>query len=294
MENIDRIAVESLLSGQVSETRRFVRHLSRPQSRDAVVVTLGGRERCQAEYEINRRSYAFHGVEYVAEGEGWVELAGHRQHLRPGSVFAYAPDMPCVIRTDPAQPMLKYFACVDGTDVPGCLQRAGLIDGMVHQLPTHSGMVSAFEELIGEGLRTTVLSGEIAAALFGVLLLRIRDAGMSGRFQDPARERFRRCKEIIDAEARELNSLSEVARRAGIEASSVCRLFRRFQGTSPHAYLLRRKMTLAAEYLLDSGALVKEAARYVGFSDPFHFSRCFKDVHGLPPRALRFSTSKEK
>jgi len=293
MENIDQVAAESLLSGQVSETRRFVRHLSRPRLREAVVVTLGGRERCRAEYEINRRSYAFHGVEYVAEGEGWVELAGRRQPLRPGSVFAYAPDMACVIRTDPAHPMLKYFVCVDGTDVPECLKRAGLTDGMVHQLPAHSGIVSAFEELIGEGLRTTDLSGEIAATLFGLLLLRIREAEMIGRLQDPARERFRRCKEIIDVEARELNSLAEVARRAGIEASSVCRLFRRFQGTSPHAYLLRRKMTLAAEYLLESGALVKEAARHVGFSDPFHFSRCFKEIHGVPPRALRTTALKK-
>jgi AraC-like DNA-binding protein len=31
---------------------------------------------------------------------------------------------------------------------------------------------------------------------------------------------------------------------------------------------------------------VKEAAQRVGFSDPYHFSRCFRSVHGIPPSRL--------
>ena len=50
---------------------------------------------------------------------------------------------------------------------------------------------------------------------------------------------------------------------------------------------LLKKMNLAAEFLVDTGGLVKEAAQRVGFADPFHFARCFKAVHGVPPSALR-------
>lgn len=50
--------------------------------------------------------------------------------------------------------------------------------------------------------------------------------------------------------------------------------------------LTRRKMNLAAEFLLESGGLVKEAALRVGFADPYHFSRCFKSVHGVAPSDL--------
>jgi AraC-like DNA-binding protein len=46
-------------------------------------------------------------------------------------------------------------------------------------------------------------------------------------------------------------------------------------------------MILAAELLVESGGLVKEAAQRVGFADPYHFSRCFKAVHGLAPSQLR-------
>jgi len=56
----------------------------------------------------------------------------------------------------------------------------------------------------------------------------------------------------------------EISLLIGIKPTSVCRLFRRFQGTSPYQYLLRRKMIQAAEYLVETGGLVKEAAQRVG------------------------------
>ena len=52
------------------------------------------------------------------------------------------------------------------------------------------------------------------------------------------------CKALIDAQAERLMTLGEIARAAGVEASSVCRWFRRYQGTSPYQYLLRRKMNI--------------------------------------------------
>jgi AraC-like DNA-binding protein len=46
-------------------------------------------------------------------------------------------------------------------------------------------------------------------------------------------------------------------------------------------------MNLAAEFLVDGRGLVKEAAQRVGFADPYHFSRCFKAVHGVAPSGLQ-------
>jgi AraC-like DNA-binding protein len=67
------------------------------------------------------------------------------------------------------------------------------------------------------------------------------------------------------------------------------RLFRRYQGFSPYQYLLRRKMALAAGLLMNPATLVKEAAAQVGFADPYHFSRCFKQVHRIAPKDFQRS-----
>lgn len=214
-----------LLSQQISNGRYFFLQLAPPRGARLVPV-FGGRETCNVDYVVRRSWFAYHGIEYVAEGAGMVRLDGRETALAPGSVFAYAPKTDCEIRTDPARPMVKYFVCLAGT-----------------ALPARSGPVA-------EGT-------------------------------------FYRCKALIDAQAEDLATLEEIAARMKIEPSSICRLFRRFLGTSPHRYLLRRKMTIAAEFLIETGGYVKEAAQRVGFVDPYHFSRCFKAVHGISPNQLR-------
>jgi AraC-like DNA-binding protein len=45
-------------------------------------------------------------------------------------------------------------------------------------------------------------------------------------------------------------------------------------------------MALAAAFLIEKGGRVQDAAASVGMDDPFHFSRCFRAVHGVPPSVL--------
>ncbi len=288
MDKVGSSSPVELISKQVTGTRHFFLSLA-PAKAARLAVALGGRERCNPDYEIRRGaySYPYHVLEYVAEGAGTVELDGASHELRPGSVFAYGPATRCAMRTDPQRPMLKYFICFTGTSVVRRLRGTLVAPGRVPTLAAHAEIRSVFEDVMREGQRTGELAQAICAQLFEVLLLKIEDAAQVGAHGDPAQENFQRCKALIDAEAERLHTLREIAAEAGLEESSVCRLFRRFQGTSPYQYLLRRKMNLAAAFLVESGGLVKEAAQRVGFADPYHFSRCFKAVHGVSPKELQ-------
>jgi AraC-like DNA-binding protein len=155
-------------------------------------------------------------------------------------------------------------------------------------LKPHAEVRTVIEDLVREGRHHGRCASRLCAALIDVLLLKIEDlATRPKRSSLGAEESFARCKALIDARTEELATLEEIAAAVKIEPSSICRLFRRFQGTSPYQYLLRRKMTVAAEFLLETGGYVKEAAQRVGFADPYHFSRCFKAVHGVSPNQLR-------
>lgn len=78
-----------------------------------------------------------------------------------------------------------------------------------------------------------------------------------------------------------------MAQECHVDAAYLCRLFRRYGHQSPYQYVLRLKMNAAAELLQKPDALVKQTAKQIGFSDPFHFSRAFKSVFGLAPDAFR-------
>ena len=280
-----------LLSGQVSGSRYFFLNLSGGKRGRAAGLAFGGREHCNPDYRIDRASFAYGVVEFVAEGVGWVRIGGgSRMTIGPGSVVVCRRTSALEMATDPARPMVKYFLCLSGDAALRRLARAGLVMDGVSVLSAPGEVRSVLDELLREGRRPGARAAEICGVLFELLLLKLAEAAPRGGEAGEgaaARENFLRCKAVLDERAESLATLEEAAKAAQLDVSSVCRLFRRFQGISPYQYLLRRKMNLAAEFLVDGRGLVKEAAQLVGFADPYHFSRCFKAVHGVPPSGLQ-------
>ena len=286
MEKIGQSDASGLLSQQVTGARYFFLNLA-PRGSDSLTLVMGGREHCNPDYVVLRRNFPFYVLEYVVSGHGSVKLDGKSHALGPGVVFASAPTTRCEIHTDPHDTMVKYFLAFAGTEVPARLRRCGVPPGRARQLAAHAEVTSVLEDLLREGQRSGALARRICGVLFDLMLLKIEDTtSLAPHASEPAREAFLRCKALIDAQAETLATLEEIARATGVEASSVCRWFRRYQGTSPYQYLMRRKMNIAAEHLVENGGLVKEAAQRVGFADPYHFSRAFKSVHGVAPRDL--------
>jgi AraC family transcriptional regulator len=280
---------EPVLSTQVSGSRYFFLGLAGTE-RAGVIPAYGGFEQCDPDYVVQRSQFEFRALELVVAGEGAVRLNGVEHPLRPGSLFHYDRTTRLEIRADPARPMAKYFLCLTGARAAARLRAAGIRPaGLVH-LAMFTEVQRVWEDLIREGGHHRATAARIAAALAEVLLLKIEDlAGSSGRTGAAAEEAFLRCRGAIEAQAARLATLGDITRAVGVEASHLCRLFRRFQGLSPYQYLLHRKMALAAELLMDPNTLVKEAAAHVGFADPYHFSRCFKKVHRVAPKDFQRS-----
>jgi AraC-like DNA-binding protein len=261
-----------------------------PGPRARWALALAGREECRPDYVVDRPGYPFHVIEFIVRGSGRVRLgAGKPQRVTAGTVVSCAGTQACYIATDATQPLLKFFFALHGRDVPRQLAAAGLTAGTVRHVAIPAEALAVAEEIIREGQRHHPAAPAICLKLLELLLLRLATSHSrpAAPTDERARDSFARCKALIDADAATLQTLEDIAVAIRLDPSTICRLFRRFQGVTPYQYLLRRKMTLAAEHLLDRGSLVKEAAASVGFQDPLHFSRCFKAVHGVPPTALR-------
>lgn len=81
--------------------------------------------------------------------------------------------------------------------------------------------------------------------------------------------------------------IAALARRCGLGETAFRAAVRRATGRSPRAQVERLRLDRAAYALRDSGASVAQAAAAAGYRDPFHFSRAFRRVFGVPPRQLR-------
>lgn len=254
-----------------------------------VTLAMGGWEQCRPDYALVRRRFPYFVVEYIVGGRGWVALDGARRAVGPGEAFAYGPATAVELRCDPAEPLEKYFFALAGHGVAARLRRCGVAVGAARSLPVTPEATSVAEDLLRAAVPGGPLASRLAHALLEVWLLRLEESGSgrAGRPGDSVYAAFLRSKAFIDARAEQLRSLKQIAAGVRVEPATLGRWFRTHQGTSPYQYLLRRKMNLAAEFLLGSDCLVKEAAARVGFVDPDHFSRCFRAVHGVPPQRLR-------
>jgi len=65
------------------------------------------------------------------------------------------------------------------------------------------------------------------------------------------------------------------------------RSFKRTFGQSPHAFLVRRRVELAAEYMLTTDASLSEIALRCGFTDQAHLCKHFRLAAGHTPAAWR-------
>ena len=233
---------------------------------------------------MQRMTFPFLCVEFVAEGEGELELNGRRHRLQPGVAFSYLPDVPHTIRADPKSPMLKYYVDFAGVEARRLLARSCLAGGAAVQLSATEEVSELFETLQRNGSGEGAMAQEICAALIPVLLLKITErAATHGAFESRALATYRRARQVITQQFRTLHNVDAAARACHLDPAYLCRLFQRFGHVSPYQFLTRLKMARAAELLLEGGFMVKEAAAELGFSDAFHFSRTFKRIYGIPP-----------
>lgn len=82
--------------------------------------------------------------------------------------------------------------------------------------------------------------------------------------------------------------LKDLGKAIGKSATFVARHFPDEFGQPPRQYILRRKME-EAKFMLQNGALVREAAERLGFFDAFHFSKAFKRYWKQSPSVFRNS-----
>lgn len=91
-----------------------------------------------------------------------------------------------------------------------------------------------------------------------------------------------RLRALLDDEfARPISSI-DLERASGLDRFEIARAFRRAFGTSPHRYLVGRRLTAARADIIAGDQLSDIAAR-VGFADQSHMTRHFKARFGMTP-----------
>lgn len=209
-------------------------------------------------------------------GNGWFGDARGLRHPWPaGQVVLLAPGQPHAYG-EADRAWLEWWLLFDGP-------AAGELAADARPLPAPPAYAAIAPAVVAAGDRLTggdaAAGARLVALLVEALALRRPTAGPVAA---PALAALRA--ELVEDPGRAWN-LQLLACRHGLGYDAMRRGFRQAYGLAPLAFLRRERINASCRLLLE-GASVADAAQATGFADPFFFSRTFRRLIGLSPRAF--------
>ncbi|MFQ5936842.1 MAG: GlxA family transcriptional regulator [Acidiferrobacterales bacterium] len=92
---------------------------------------------------------------------------------------------------------------------------------------------------------------------------------------------------LMEANIEEPISLDEIAELVGISRRQLERIFQKYLHCVPTRYYLELRLTRARQLLLQTSMSIVDVALACGFVSAPHFSKCYRDFFGIPPRDER-------
>ncbi len=92
---------------------------------------------------------------------------------------------------------------------------------------------------------------------------------------------------IMESNIEEPISLDELARHVGVSRRQLERLFQKHLNCVPTRYYLELRLMRARQLLLQTSISIVDVAFACGFVSAPHFSKCYRDYFGIPPREER-------
>jgi AraC-like DNA-binding protein len=223
-------------------------------------------------------------------GQGWFKLGRRRQSVQAGETVFIPSNAPHAYGAGDHDPWTIVWAHAVGTDLPHFLRQLG-VSTRTPKLRLSADGADRLDfnrvwQIAEEGYSLPQLLASSSALRFvlaEMLRLKLATRAPKENDEDVVRRATDWMREHLDTKV----MLGDVARHAGASVSHLSSLFREKMGYPPMDYFARLKIQRACLLLDTTSARIKEVGAKVGFSDPYYFSRSFRQVMGMSPRAYR-------
>ncbi len=269
------------------ETRLVFRSMGREGARERLGVGFIHKRGVTVDEEnFELSSYA---LVYVIRGFGeYVDAAGVRHRLEPGSVFQRHPKKKHSTYIDPDSDWAECFIDLNSSLYQG-LASLGIIrdDVCVYQIGPDMGIEHAIYLLMTELEESSEmdLPGVLVRMLEQLtrILRRCHGAGESEQINRMVEQGLQDLRGQV---GRRLD-LRRFCQDHGWGYETFRKAFRNRMGMSPGRYLVRRRMDVACQLLRSTQKAISEIADELGYRSPYEFSAQFKREIGMAPSRFR-------
>ena len=254
-----------------------------------------GREQCKPLHSFGpfvRNHYLFH---YIISGQGFLEANAkkgvtQRYDLEAGQGFLITPGQINTYSADQLQPWKYVWLEFDGLRVAEYLNEAGLSAAHPVYQPKTAGQAERVRDIM---LYMTDHANASPLHLIGHLCLFLDALIQTSSARREPRETQLRDFYIQEAVSyMELNyqrelTVEEIAGACQLNRSYFSKLFKEKKGCPPQEFLIRLRLTKAAELMKQSTVSIGDISASCGYPNQLHFSRAFKQRYGVSPREWR-------
>lgn len=242
-------------------------------------VTSAGIVYPDSRYDVRKENLHSVLFEYVVRGSGHVLCGEGQFSLCAGDVCVLIPGRGYRYWADWDDPYEKLWFGARGDLVDRLLEAYDMHEPV---WTAHADVRGEFEGLI-ESLRLRQYDSAFAARTVLNILLGAYESARGSSDTTPAQE----IRSYIDIHILEKLTLQALSTRFSLSGRHLIRLFKARYGCTPIAYAARKKLAVAARYLIDTGYPVGVIAQRLGYCEQSYFSSEFRRVYGVYPTQYR-------
>ncbi len=241
---------------------------------------------------VNRQNDRHCLFKYSLRGTGVFRDASGEHMVEPGQGFLCEirdPDTAYYYPPESTEEWEFVYLCFGGQSATELVREITERYGPIFEVPMTDPIIQrmlGFERY--DGVHREMPAPQGAAIVYELL------TGLSARREaewrdDAANLLVRRAREVVaESDDPGLNA-TELAEALGVSREHLTRVFGQETGATPYQYIVRQRMLRACRLLKDSNLSVKEISAQMGYSDPAHFNRVFRQTVLMPPSEFRRS-----
>ena len=228
---------------------------------------------------MKERSFDFYSISHLFRGMGKIKFENQKEQvLRPGACIVVTPN---VVNRYGSYGDYMFFE--DSVKFSGPVAdmffKAGIIRSGVFNLGTTRVLRPIVELMQMPSIKKRLQANFLLQEVLMKLYLE-EDENQAGTSLD-------NLLKLIEETPTKNWTLDEMAEICQCSKNQLRLIFLRETGTTPKRYVDGMKIRYAAELLKSSDMSVVAVAARLGFGDPYHFSRRFKQLAGLSPEYYR-------
>lgn len=236
-----------------------------------------------------RENYVLH---YITEGKGYLEYRKQKIPLQKGDIFLLIPGEVTYYFADNQTPWSYYWLGISGIKAQEYFNLSSIHDTAYLRSP-HTKALGKFigtivkdTEKLDEGKASQL---HVISQLFELMhQLNALSPNLDQETISPSCKLYREAKHLIDIGYNSQDiSIQKIADELGVHRSYLSSIFKDFHKISPKEYLLEVRMNRAKELLETTDQPIKIIAYSVGYLDPLHFSKAFRQYYDCSPSQCR-------